>query len=58
MYLVFTRMPGKSYRRRLGSFLYLFYVFRARFISLVCGFGNAPLIYIFRLFGISSISSL
>ena len=27
-YLVFTRMPGESYRRQLGSFLlYLCYVF-------------------------------
>ena len=30
MYLVFTRMPGESYRRRLSSLLlYLCYVFRA-----------------------------
>ena len=30
MYLVFTRMPGESYRRRLRSLLlYLCYVFRA-----------------------------
>ena len=30
MYLVFTRMPGESYRRRLGSLLlYLCHVFRA-----------------------------
>ena len=30
MYLVFTRMPGESYRRRLGSLLlYLCYVLRA-----------------------------
>ena len=30
MYLVFTRMPGDSYRRRLGSLLlYLCDVFRA-----------------------------
>ena len=28
-YLVFTRMPGESYRRRLGSLLYLCYVFRS-----------------------------
>ena len=37
MYLVFTRMPGESYRRRLRSFLlYLCYVFRALINSLVC----------------------
>ena len=29
MYLVFTRMPDESYRRRLRSLLYLCYVFRA-----------------------------
>ena len=30
MYLVFTRMPGESYRRRLRSLLlFLCYVFRA-----------------------------
>ena len=32
MYLVFTRTPGESYRRRLGSLLY----FRALINSLVC----------------------
>ena len=37
MYLVFTRMPGESYRRRLGSlFLCLCDVFRALINSLVC----------------------
>ena len=37
MYLVFTRMPGESYRRRPWSFLlYLYYVFRALINSLVC----------------------
>ena len=37
MSLVFTSMPGGSYRRRLGSLLlYLCYVFRALIISLVC----------------------
>ena len=36
MYLVFTRMPGESYRRRLGSLLYLWYVLRALINSLVC----------------------
>ena len=31
MYLVFTRMPGESCRRRLGSLLlYLCYVFQAQ----------------------------
>ena len=35
--LVFTRMPGESYRRRLGSLLlYLCYVFRVLINSLVC----------------------
>ena len=39
MYLVFTRMPGESYRRRLRSLLlYLCYVFRALINSLVCWF--------------------
>ena len=37
MYLVFTRMPGESYRRRLRSLLlYLCYVFRVVINSLVC----------------------
>ena len=37
MYLVFTRMPGESYRRPLGSFLLcLCDVFRALINSLVC----------------------
>ena len=37
MYLVFTRMAGESYRRRLGSLLLcLCYVFRALINSLVC----------------------
>ena len=36
MYLVFTRMPGESYRRRLRSLLYLCYVFGALINSLVC----------------------
>ena len=37
MYVVFTRMPGESYRRRLGSLLlYLCYVFRALINSLAC----------------------
>ena len=39
MYLVFTRMPGESYRRRLRSvLLYLCYAFRALNNSLVCWF--------------------
>ena len=39
MYLVFTRMPGESYRRRLMSLLvYLCYVFWALINSLVCWF--------------------
>ena len=39
MYLVFTRMPGESYRRQLRSLLlYLFRVFRALINSLVCWF--------------------
>ena len=37
MYLVFTRMPGESYRRRLRYLLlYLCYVFRALINSLEC----------------------
>ena len=37
VYLVFTRMPGESYRRRLRSLLlHLCYVFRALINSLVC----------------------
>ena len=37
LYLVFTRMPGESYRRRLRSLLlYLCYVFRALINSLAC----------------------
>ena len=38
LYLVFTRMPGESYRRRLGSLLlYLvLYIFQALINSLVC----------------------
>ena len=39
MYLVFTRVPGESYCRRLRSLLlYLCYVFRALLNSLVCWF--------------------
>ena len=36
MYLVFTDMPGESYRRRLSSLLSLRDVFRALVNSLVC----------------------
>ena len=37
VYLVFTHMPGESYRRRLRSLLfYLCYVLRALINSLVC----------------------
>ena len=37
LYLVSTRMPGESYRRRLRSLLlYLCYVFPALINSLVC----------------------
>ena len=38
MYLVFTRMLGESYRRRLRSLLYLCDVFRSLINSLVCSF--------------------
>ena len=39
MYLVFTHMPGESYRRWLRSFLlYLRYVFWVLINSLVCWF--------------------
>ena len=39
MYLVFTRMPGESYHRRLRSLLlYLCYVFRALINFFVCWF--------------------
>ena len=39
MYLVFTRMPGESYRRRLRSLLLrLCDVFRVLITSLVCRF--------------------
>ena len=43
-YLVVTRMPGESYRRRLGSLLlYLRYVFRALTNSLECWFCTSAL---------------
>ena len=38
MYLVFTPMPGESYRRRLVSLLYLCYVFWALINSPLCWF--------------------
>ena len=52
MYLVFTRMPGKSYRRRLRSLLlYLCDVFRALINSLVCWFCASALgIVLFQIF--------
>ena len=44
MYLVFTRMPGESYRRRLRSLLLcLCDVFRALINSLVCRYGTDAL---------------
>ena len=44
MYLVFTRMPGESFRRRLRSLLlYLCDVFRALINSLVCWFWTSAL---------------
>ena len=44
MYFVFTRMPGESYRRRLGSLLLcLCDVFRALITSLVCSFCTSAL---------------
>ena len=36
MYLVFTRLPGESYRRPLRSLLYWCFVYRALIISCVC----------------------
>ena len=39
MHLVFTRMPGESYHRRLGSLLlYLCYIFWTLINSLMCWF--------------------
>ena len=35
MYLVFTRMPGESYRKRLRSLLYSCYAFRAIIVVVV-----------------------
>ena len=43
MYLVFTRMPGESYRRRLMTLLlYLCCVFRALINSQLCWFIKIP----------------
>ena len=43
MYLVFTRMPGESYRRQLRSLLlYLCYIFRALINSLVGCYYTKP----------------
>jgi len=51
MYLVFTRMPGESYRRRLRSLLlYLCYLFRVLIYSLVCCFQTMTGIPRFLLF--------
>ena len=52
MYLVFTRMPGESYRRWLRSLLlYLCYVFRALINSLVYWFFTSALgLILFQIF--------
>ena len=51
MYLVSTRMPGESYRRRLRSLLYLRYVFRALINSLVSWFCTSALgLVLFQIF--------
>ena len=43
MYLVYTRMPGESYRKRLMSFMsYLCYVFRALINSLILHERSGP----------------
>ena len=42
MYLVFTRMPGENYRRRLGTLLlYLCYVFPGLINSLCVDYARA-----------------
>ena len=53
IYLVFTRMPGESYRRRHRFLLlYLCYVYRALINSLVCGFCTSALgLVLFQFFG-------
>ena len=54
MYLVFTRMPGESYRRRLRSLLlYLCYVFRALINSPVCGFSVVSVVNLYLLITMS-----
>ena len=45
MYLVFTRMPGESCRRRLRILLYSCYLFRALINSLV-DYSNALLVFV------------
>ena len=45
MYLVFTRMPGESYRRRFRALLYSCYVFRALINSLLCWLLRMPVGY-------------
>ena len=59
MYLVYTRMPGESYRRRLGSLLlYLCYVFLALINSLVCWICTSALgLVLFRIWN-SRLASL
>ena len=49
MYLVFTRVPGESYRRRLRSLL-LCYVFRA-LINLCVVSARALGLVLFQIFG-------
>ena len=51
MYVVFTRMPGESYRRRFKSLLLcLCYVFRALITSLVCWLRTSALgLVLFRI---------
>ena len=51
MYLVFTRKPGESYRRRLMSLLlFLCYVLRALIYSLECYNCRIGLLFIFFFF--------
>ena len=60
MYLVFTRMPGESYRRQLRSLLLcLCDVFRALINSLVCWFCRSALgLVLFQIWELSSIIPL
>ena len=44
MYFVFTRMPGESYRRRLGLCCCTWYIFRAMINSLVWWFSERIII--------------